>query len=337
MKVLVTGGTGFTGSHTVRALAACGHEIRLLVRDADKARQVFEPYGFVPDDLVVGDMTDASAVEGALRGCDGVLHAAALVDLRRAAARRVEESNVRGVELVVGGAARLGLPVIVHVSSLGVFFAPGGPPLSVDLPIAPANSAYARSKAQAEVYVRRLQEDGAPIRISYPALVMGPDDPGMSAGNNGIYSFFKDIGLITSSGLQCIDVRDLATVHARLLELPNGAHRYAATGEMLRWDDVCSLLDRLTGHHVRRITVPGWLLRAAGSAGDVVKRIYDFNFPLTREAMEFATRWPGADAGRTMEDLGLRFRDAEETYRDTIVWMYRAGYLTKNQVGRLAD
>ena len=337
MKVLVTGGTGFTGSHTVRALAACGHEIRLLVRDADKVPRVFEPHGFVPDDLVVGDMTDASAVEGALRGCDGVVHAAALVDLRRAAARRVEESNVRGVELVVGGAARLGLPTIVHVSSLGVFFAPGGPPLSVDLPIAPTNSAYARSKAQAEVYVRRLQEDGAPIRISYPALIMGPDDPGMSAGNNGIYSILKDIGVITSSGLQCIDVRDLATMHARLLELPNGAHRYAATGEMLRWVDVYSLLDRLTGRHIRRITVPGWLLRAAGSAGDVVKRIYDFNFPLSREAMEFTTRWPGADAGRTMEDLGLRFRDAEETYRDTVVWMYRAGYLTKSQVGRLAD
>jgi nucleoside-diphosphate-sugar epimerase len=166
---------------------------------------------------------------------------------------------------------------------------------------------------------------------------MGPDDPGMSAGNNSIYSILKDIGVITSSGLQCIDVRDLATMHARLLELPNGAHRYAATGEMLRWEDVYSLLDRLTGRHIRRITVPGWLLRAAGSAGDVVKRIYDFNFPLSHEAMEFATRWPGADAGRTMEDLGLRFRDAEETYRDTVVWMYRAGYLTKSQVGRLAD
>jgi hypothetical protein len=60
----------------------------------------------------------------------------------------------------------------------------------------------------------------------------------MSAGDTGVYSFFKDIGLITSSGLQCIDVRDLAAVHVRLLELPNGAHRYAATGEMLRWDNV---------------------------------------------------------------------------------------------------
>jgi hypothetical protein len=85
------------------------------------------------------------------------------------------------------------------------------------------------------------------------------------------------------------------------------------------------------------MTVPGWLLRAAGSACDVVKRFYDFDFPLTREAMEFTTRWPGADAGRTIEDLGVRFRDAEETFRDAVVWMYRAGYLTKSQVGRLAD
>ena len=104
-----------------------------------------------------------------------------------------------------------------------------------------------------------------------------------------------------------------------------------------RWDDFFSLLDRLTGRHIRRMTVPGRVLRAAGSACDVVKRIYDFDFPLTREVMEFTTRWPGADAGRAMEDLGLRFRDAEETFRDTVVWMYRAGYLTKSQVGMLAD
>ena len=199
MKVLVTGGTGFTGSHTVRALVAGGHEVRLLVRDPAKVRTVFEPDGVIPGDVVVGDMTDAAAVDEALAGCDGVMHTAALVDLRRAAAGLVEETNARGVELVIGGAVRRGLPRIVHVSSLGAFFTPGGPPLCPELPIAPGTTAYARSKAHAERYVRRLQEQGAPIRISYPAAIIGPNDPTMSAANNGVRAQVRDLGIITSA------------------------------------------------------------------------------------------------------------------------------------------
>jgi nucleoside-diphosphate-sugar epimerase len=337
VKVLVTGGTGFTGSHTVRALLAADHEVRLLVRDPAKVRIAFEADGFVPQDVVVGDMTDAAAVDVALAGCDGVVHAAALVDLRRAAARLVEHTNSRGVELVIGGAARLGLPTIVHVSSLGAFFTPGGPPLSPDLPVAPGTTAYARSKAQAECYVRLLQERGAPIRISYPAAIVGPNDPTMSAANAAIRSMVRDIGLITSSGFQVVDVRDVALLHLKLLDLPAGTHRYATAGEMLSWPDVFHLLDNLIGRRVRRLRVPGGLLRAAGSASDVVKRFHDFDFPLTRDSMEFMTRWPGADAERTTRELGLHFRDAAETYRDTLVWMYRAGHLRADHVGRLAD
>jgi dihydroflavonol-4-reductase len=336
VKVLVTGGTGFTGSHTVRALAAAGHEVRLLVRDAAKVARVFEPHGLALSDVVVGDMTDEGAVEKALAGCDGVVHSAALVDLRRASARRVEETNARGVELVVGGAARRGMPRIVYVSSLSVFFVPGGPPVSPELPVAPATTAYARSKAQAEFYVRQLQARGAPVRISYPAGIVGPDDPGMSDANHAVYTWFVDAGVVTSSGFQCVDVRDVAALHVKLLELPEGAHAYAAAAEMLPWADVYDLLDRLTGARLRRLVVPGWLMRAAGSVGDVVKRVYDFNFPLTRDSMEFATRWPGADATRTTRELGLVFQPIEETYRDTLRWMHRAGHLTAAQVGKLA-
>jgi dihydroflavonol-4-reductase len=337
VKVLVTGGTGSTGSHTVRALVAAGHEVRLLVRDPAKVRRVFEPHGFVPADVVVGDMTDSGPVDEALAGCDGVVHAAALVDLRRAAARLVEESNARGVELIIGGAVRRGLSSIVHVSSLGVFFVPGGPPLSPELPIAPGTTAYARSKARSEVYVRRLQEQGAPIRISYPAGIVGPDDPGMSAANNGVYSGVRYAGLITSSGLQVVDVRDLARLHVKLLELPPGMHRYAAATEMLPWAEVYELVQDLTGTRVRRFRVPGRLLRAAGSVGDAVKRVHDFNFPLTRDAMEFTTQWPGADTERTTREIGVSFRDVADTFRDTLVWLYRAGHLTAAQVGKLAE
>ena len=337
MKVLVTGGTGFTGSHTVRALVAAGHEVRLLVRDAAKLRRVFEADAVAISDFVVGDMVDAASVEKALAGCDGLVHAAALVDLRAARAREVAETNARGVELVVGGAARHGLSSIVYVSSLSIFFVPGGPPITPELPIAPATTAYAKSKCEAEHYVRKLQAEGAPIRISYPAGIIGPDDPGMSDGNHTIYTWFEDLGVVTSSGFQPVDVRDVAALHLKLLELPPGPHRYAAAAEMLPWGEIYPLMDRLTGGRLRRVRVSGPMMRALGSVGDVVKRVWDFNFPLTRDSMEFATQWPGADASRTTRELGLAFRPAAESYADTLRWMHRAGHLSAKQVGKLAE
>jgi dihydroflavonol-4-reductase len=87
---------------------------------------------------------------------------------------------------------------------------------------------------------------------------------------------------------------------------------------------------------VRYFSAPGALLRAAGYLGDALKRVHDFDFPLTRDSMEFTTQWPGVDAERTTRELGLSFRDVATTYRDTLAWMYQAGQLSAAQVGQLA-
>ena len=80
------------------------------------------------------------------------------------------------------------------------------------------------------------------------------------------------------------------------------------------------------------------LRRLLGSLGDQVKRwIYDFQFPLTRDAMEYATQWPGASGDETTRALGVPFRSARETYTDTVRWLYEAGHLDARHVGLLAD
>lgn len=335
---MVTGGTGFAGSHSVRRFLEHGHSVRLLVRDPEKVRRVFDPLGigFAGEDVIVGDIVDAVAVDHAMSGCDAVFHGAAMVDMRRSMARRVLDTNMKGVELVVGGACRRGLPSIVYVSSMSVFFEPGRGPLHLDMPISPGRSAYAQSKAQAEHEIQRLQQAGCPIRVSYPTAILGPDDPGLSDGNHALYTFFKEAGVNTSSGFQIVDVRDLATLHAQLLELPGGAHRYMAAGPMLSWPETYRLLDEITGTHLWRFPIPGPVFRALGVLGDAIKHVYDFNFPLTRDAMEFATLWPGCDAERTSRELGIQFRSARETYADTVRWLYEAGHLEARHVGRLA-
>lgn len=337
---MVTGATGFTGSHTTRALLEAGHEVRALVRDPAKLERVFGASSPLLDAAVVGDVVDPAAVERALDGCDAVVHTAALVDLRRSMADKVLTTNRGGAENVVGAAVRRGIDRIVYVSSLGAFFDPRNPsprPLTPDTPLAPTSNAYGQSKAEAERFVRRLQDEGAPIRTTYPVGILGPDDPSMSEGNHAIVAWLGQTPLNTSSGLQILDVRDLAEMHVRLLGLPSGPRRYVAAGEFIPWSEMGGVLSSLTGTPVWAPPVPGSLLRALGRLGDVVKRVYDFDFPLTYEAMCFATMWPGADASPAEAELGMRFRPKEETLRDTLRWLCGAGHLGTKVCGRLAN
>jgi nucleoside-diphosphate-sugar epimerase len=337
VRVLVTGGTGFVGSHSVAELLRAGCEVRLLVRDPAKAARVFPAErGAAPGDLAVGDVTDPASVARALDGCDAVLHAAAVVALEAHRADLAWRTNARGVEVVLGEAVRRGVSSIVYVSSAAALFRPGGRPIAADDPVAEARSPYARSKGEAERFARGLLEAGAPLRICYPVGVLGPDDPGLSEMNHTLKVLLHRFVALTSSGLSVVDVRDLARVHAGLALGRAEPGRYVAGGHFLGWREVADLIDRLTGARVRRIPLPGALLRAAGRLGDLVKRFAPFDFPLTHEAMTFATRWPGAEGARTEAALGLRYRDPAETFEDTLRWLARAGHLPPERVGRLA-
>ncbi len=337
MRTLVTGGTGFVGSHTALALLSSGHEVQLLVRDPKKAERVFAAHGVACPPCVEGDIADPGAVDAALDGCESVVHAAAVVALEAARAREVLDTNARGVENVVGGALRRGVRSVVYVSSIGALFRPGGPPITSDAPVAGGRNAYARSKADAEIAVRRLQDDGAPIHITYPTAVIGPDDPGLSEANRAVRTFLRDTMLMTSSGFQSVDVRDVAEVQRRLVEREGPGGRFVVGGHYHPWRELADLIDGLTGGRVRRLPGPVGLLAVLGRLGDAVKRVYDFEFPLTSESIDFATRWTFADSSRTLETLGVAFRDPRTTYRDTLRWLAEAGHVEPRHVGRVLE
>ncbi len=127
MKVLVTGGTRFVGSHSVAALVSRGHQVRLLVRSRDQVARSLSPLGVADVESVAGDVTVPQAVEEALAGCDAVLHAAAVYSFDARAVARVRETNVRAAEIVLGTAVRMGLDPLVHVSSYTALLPPTPP------------------------------------------------------------------------------------------------------------------------------------------------------------------------------------------------------------------
>jgi uncharacterized protein YbjT (DUF2867 family) len=109
MKVLVTGGTGFVGPHVVRALAASGHDLKLLVRDATRSREL-------PGQPVVGEMTNAVSLTTAVEGIDAVVHLVAIRQGREGEFKRVMEQGTRDL---VEAAEQAGVTRFVLMSALG--------------------------------------------------------------------------------------------------------------------------------------------------------------------------------------------------------------------------
>lgn len=333
MKVFITGATGFIGAHTALALLGAGHELRLLVRDIATAKRYFSDKGFQLDDFIVADMRDKEAVQTAMKGCDAVFHAAALVSLDVGKAGEVINNNIEGVDSVVGSAHRLGIKNIVYVSSNSVLFQPGIKAINEDVPLARPKEAYARSKIECERYVRKLQSEGMPVQITYLPGVFGPDDPKMSESNKGLISFLEMMVPTTSSGLQVVDVRDVAKAHLYLLENPPKGDmqdaRYVVGGQFIPWQDVHSMLEGVCAEKISNPTIPGSLLRVAGSLFDLLKKIYPFESPISSEAMAIVTRCMPTDSRKIVQKSGLEFRAAEDTFFDTIQWLVKAGHIDK--------
>ena len=337
MKIMVTGGTGFIGSHTAKALLDGGHEVRLLIRDEDKARRVFGVMGYAVPPCVKGDMTDRDSVVRCMDGCDAVFHSAALVSVDPSQGERMVRENLLGTETVLGEACKADVRSILYVSSVAAFFEPGDGPITADSPLASSKSAYTRSKIEAEKYARSLMDDGRPVSISYPSAVIGPDDPGWAESNYSIIVSLKLCSLITSGGFQFIDVRDLARIHRLILERDGGPGLYLAGGVYHTWREMADLLDRVTGRRLLRVRGPGALFRAMGRAYDIVRPVVRLGIPFSHEAMQYATQWRLMDDGATRETLGVRYRDPEITLRDTIRWLHRAGRVSGKQSGIAAD
>ena len=117
VRVLVTGGTGFVGGWTAKAIADAGHSIRFLVRNPARLQTSVAKLGADVSDYVVGDITDRVSVREALRGCQAVVHSAALVATDPRQTHEMLTTNMQGAQNVLGQAVELGLDPILHVSS----------------------------------------------------------------------------------------------------------------------------------------------------------------------------------------------------------------------------
>jgi nucleoside-diphosphate-sugar epimerase len=342
MKVLVTGGTGYVGAYTVKALLGAGHSPRLLVRNRARLAATLGVIGVDLDslDIAPGDMTDQAAVGAAVAGVDAVIHSAALVSaLSSGDAERTVEVNVSGTRTVVAAALAAGCDPVIHVSSVAALFTPAAALITSDLaPAVTAQNAYTRSKALSEALVREHQAAGAPVTTVYPGGVSGPA-AGEASGEvaEGVVAMLRPgVVPLRDGGFSMIDVRDLADVIVAALVPGQGPRRFVTGGALLNMRELTDLLQDSTGRHIRLIPTPGYVLRGVGRLVDQVRRVVPFDTIYTAEAMDLLTLARPTDDSAVHARLGITYRPPLETMTAMIRSLYDAGRLTAKQVGTVA-
>ena len=319
MHVLITGGTGFVGGWTAKVIADAGHSIRFLVRNPGRLQTSVARLGVDVSDFAVGDITDRVSVRDALRGCDAVVHSAALVATDPRQTNEMLTTNMQGAQNVLGQSVELGLDPIVHVSSFTALFRPGLEMLTAELPVVGGADAYGTSKAQVEIYARGLQDAGAPVNITYPGMVLGPPvgDQFGEAGE-GVKAAVQMHAIPgRSAAWLVVDVRDLAALHAALLEPGRGPRRYTAGGHRVPASELANMLGQIAGTPMVAVPIPDTALRVAGAVLDRAGRFLPFDTPFTSAGMQYYTQMPASDDSPSERELGITFRDPTETVAAT--------------------
>jgi dihydroflavonol-4-reductase len=324
MRVLLTGGTGFVGGWTAKAVVDAGHSVRFLVRKPERLHTSVAALGIDVSDVAVADILDRESVRQALQGCDAVVHSAALVATDPRQTEQMLTTNMEGARNVLGQAVELGIDPIVYVSSFTALFRPGLQTLEADLPVVGGTDGYGRSKAQVDVYARGLQDAGAPVNITYPGMVLGPpvgEQFGEAA--EGVRAALRLRAIPGRGAWLVVDVRDLAALHLALLEPGRGPRRYTAGGHRLPAEQLANMLSEIASRRIFVVPLPNTTLRAAGELLDSARRFAPFDTPFTAAGMQYYTQMPGSDDSPSERELGITYRDPHTTVSDTVTGLRR--------------
>ncbi len=330
MRVLVTGGTGYVGSHMVLALLRDGHTVRLLVRRPEQVAETFGPHGvtFDADDVVTGDVLDEASVGSALDGCDAVVHAAAIFSLDPRKAKAMLSTNAQATRVVLGAALDRGCDPVVHISSSVALMRHGGS--GPDLPLGDIEHAYSKSKVLSEEVAREFQAAGKPVVTVYPGAIYGPYDPYIGSQTERFLWIVRGrFPIWPKGGLLATDVRDSADVVAKVMEPGKGPRRYVVPGVHLTGKELYAAIAKAIGRRRPFLQVPARFGAWSSKLMETVQtRLPErIHYPADSEGAEMALRDTHLDDGPARRDLGITPIPLEQSIRDEIAWAVEAGHL----------
>jgi dihydroflavonol-4-reductase len=327
MKVFITGATGFVGANVVRALLASGYQVRALIRPNADTRNI----AGLKLELVEGDLSDKQKLKSAMLGCDALFHSAAHYSLWRADAEVIYRSNVEGTRNVLEAAESAGIERVVYTSSVAALGVP--PPRQVaneeiQTTLDELVSDYKKSKFLAEQEALKRARAGQHIVIVNPTTPIGPYDIKPTPTGQIVLRFLnRQMPAYVDTGLNLIDVEDVARGHVLALERGRPAERYILGNRNITLKQMLDMLSEITNIPSPRIKLPHLIPLVAayideGLLAKLGKRpsISIYAVQMSRQAMYY-------DSSKAVRELGLPQSGIESALEKAVRWFRASGYV----------
>jgi len=331
---LVTGGTGFLGSHLVRQLIAEGaKDIRVMATS-------------IPDWLVdlgvetlEGSITKESDVKRAVDGIGEIYHLAGKVSRERDDAREMYQVHVEGTRLLCDAAKAAEVKTIVLASTSGTIAVTDDGEITPDETYPPpldivARWPYYASKAYQEMAaLERFQGKGLRLVIMNPSLLLGPGDERLSSTKIVLDFMARKISAVPGGGLSFVDARDAASAFRVAMKKGRHGERYLLGAANWTFERFFGRLERLTKVSAPKFALPSKLMVAGSQLVDSFFRQWNFASPVEPGAIEMAQYFWYLNCAKGARELGFRPRDASETLHDTVSYL-RGNFLGGDAFGK---
>ena len=335
MTTLVTGATGFVGSHVARQLVSSGENVRVLVRPTSNFKLLED----LRVERVEGDLRDAGSIERAMRGVRRVFHVAADYRLWTQHPEELYESNVEGTRRLIAAAERAGVERIVYTSTVATIAVPRhGAALPNEATAARLEEMighYKRSKFLAEQVALDAAKAGAPVVIVNPTAPVGPGDWKPTPTGRIILDFLLGkMPAYVDTGLNVVAVEDVAAGHLLAAEKGRSGDRYILGGRNMTLKEILDALAAITGRRAPRLKLPHVVALAAGYADEWYSRLAGREPQIPVEGVKMSRHKMFVESDKAARELGYAPGKIEAGLERAVRWYGDHGYVPSLAAGK---
>lgn len=261
------------------------------------------------------DILDTLSLEDSLKGAHCVIHSAANVSFNPRHSKKIFAVNVEGTKNIVNTCLKLGIPRLIHISSVAALGRQKGiahlneESKWVDNAL---NSDYAESKYLAELEVFRGQEEGLSIVMINPSVIMAPADWNKSSAQVFKY-VWNNKPFFTTGSLNYVDVRDVASMAYSLCSSNIEGERFIANGGTVTYQILFAEIAKRFNKKAPRIGIGASVVSIASWIEEIRSMITQSEPLFTRQSSRMACETFEYDNQKATKRLGFQFRSLEET------------------------